>query len=104
MAPITGPPMGVVPISSTVWRASTRPCMRGSARIWTIAVVAVMKAMLLKPTRTTIGNVAPTLGAKARTSEVTPNAAAPRTMLSTPTVRRSATTKAPTRAPALNTV
>src|SRR5438270_628066 len=69
MAPMRGPPIGVVPTSKTVCRARTRPCMRGSARTWTIAVVAVMKAMLLKPTKNTIGKVAATLGSKARTGD-----------------------------------
>ena len=37
------------------WRASTRPRMTGSARIWTMAVDVTMKVMLAKPMTTAIG-------------------------------------------------
>lgn len=39
IAPMIGPPTGVVPINRIVCKANTRPCTRGSARSWTMAVV-----------------------------------------------------------------
>ena len=68
-----------------------------------MAVVAVMNAMLVKPSTATIGRVTATFGAAAMTSIVRPKPAAPTTTSWIRTVRRSATTNAPRRAPALKT-
>ena len=43
--------MGVLPRNTIAWSASTRPRIAGSARTCTIAVDAVMNAMLTNPTR-----------------------------------------------------
>ena len=42
IAPRIGPPIGVVPMSRTVWMASTRPIICCSVRTWAMEVVAVM--------------------------------------------------------------
>src|SRR5689334_17842206 len=52
----------------TLCSASTRPCMRGSARTGTIAVLDVMYMMLVTPTTITTGNATARFGDAARPS------------------------------------
>ena len=95
MAPRSGPPIGVLPRKTIAWSASTRPRIAGSARTCTIAVDAVMNAMLVQPTATPIGNAIPRFGAAASTSIATPNPPDAMITSCTATLRRRALNNAP---------
>ena len=90
IAPRSGPPIGVLPRKTIAWSASTRPRMAGSARTCTIAVDAVMKAMLVQPTAIPIGKAMPRVGDAASTSIATPKPADAMITLCTSMLRRRA--------------
>src|SRR5207302_4143544 len=81
----------------------TRPRIDGSARTCTMAVAAVMKAMLQKPTNNANGNATAIVGAAANTNMATPNPKQATTTSRTPIDERCAAASAPVNEPTLST-
>ena len=103
IAPTIGPPIGVDPISTTLWSASTRPRFSASALNWRLAVLEVMNAVIPRPISSANGNATGRSGASASIRVATPSSVAARTVCASRSVVWRAIHSAPRTEPMLST-
>ena len=70
--PMTGPPIGVVPIMAVMYSAITRPRTETGEVSWSVAEFIVMNATLPLPTNSRAIAIVQNVGMNAATSIVTP--------------------------------